>query len=626
MSSSASTTTKLIAARELLQVFLIDVDDDESSGTSPDDDEEEESGGKIHFQIKNDASPSSSESSSSSSSLHSIFGEIYEPSIIIDSLLRTVSTSNDNANDRDTNVIVKDGKSYGKGETMTLAAGSTTFSAAIIRSQPYHCTPYLDLLPKTSGSAKTNKQWHEIPLRVRNSLSSSLASSNNYKNTGINNNKKKNCSNQIVRIRWIDTNYQTKQSYTWDVFSQVGDCHIDDDDDDDDATKRKKNTADNYVNKNKNNKTWVQYCKPGDLFLFSLLTITKDIKMNKKEGKKRSTAICRKDQEDEEDKEMFNNSYLNKTELLLGAYRPLRPLPSGSFHSIVIDCGIVPTPTPMDTICCTRNLYYSTKLVLTDPFDYLCVAASMLDPVVAVNNNNNYNTNPTTSTMIKARATTIELLHTILSNIIHHPYKENYHRLRLTNSKVQRYLISSWAAMQFLIIAGGFEKQSQQQNVNDYSDDTNVVVDCFLVAPTLSSPSMIGPASAVADEEQDFVLPEIRLQALELLQILLNRTLSTFVRELAQPVPWTTPTPSLSFSSSSKDNNNNIHNGDGGGDDSINRNRNRNWGDPNNQQHRRGFISDEEKWKRADRNAKKSRNGCRPNRGEAPSSKGKWER
>jgi len=625
---SASTTTKLIAARELLKTFLIDVDDDESCGTSPDDEEEEEELKKnIHFQIKNDASPSES-SSSSFSFLYSIFGEMYEPSVIIDSLLRTVSTSNDydndNNNDNNTNIIDKEGKNSVKGEAMILAEGSTTNSAAIIRSQPYHCTPYLDLIPETSGSAKTNKQWHEIPLRVRNSLSSSLSSSNKNKNTG--NKKYNDFNNQIVRIRWIDTNYQTKQSYTWDVSSRAVDSHIDDDNDDD-TTKRNNNTADNNVNNNmnnNNNKTWIQYCKPGDLFLFSLLTITKSIKMNKKEGKKRSTAIYSKDQEnedeEEENKEIYdnNNSYLNKTELLLGAYRPLRPLPSGSFHSIVICYGIVPTPTPINILCCTRNLYYSMKHVLTNPFDYLCVAASILDPVAAGNDNN---TNPTTSTIIKTRATTIKLLHTILSNIVHHPYKESYHRLRLTNSKVQRYLISSWAAMQFLIIAGGFEKQSQQQNVNDNSDDANVVADCWLVAPTLSSPSMIGSASAVADEEQIFALQEIRIQALELLQILLNRTLSTFIRELAQPAPWTTPTLSL-LHSSSKNNNNDIDNG--GGDDSINRNRN--WGDPNNQQRRRGFISDEEKWKRADRNAKKSRNGRRPNPGEAPSSKGKWGR
>ncbi|OEU08409.1 hypothetical protein FRACYDRAFT_271678 [Fragilariopsis cylindrus CCMP1102] len=166
--------------------------------------------------------------------------------------------------------------------------------------------------------------------------------------------------------------------------------------------------------------------------------------------------------------------------------------------------------------------------------------------------------------------------------------------------------------MQFLTVACGFEQQQQQQQyleeeIDDDDDDDHTNVDDWLVAPT-SSPSMMISA------EEIVALHEIRTQALELLQILLDRTQSTFIQELAQPTPWT---PSICITAASSSSDSAMDNNGG---------RNRNWGDPNRQ--RRGFISDEEKWNRADRSAKNRRNGRgrRPNPGEAPSSKGKWGR
>jgi hypothetical protein len=595
-------STAKIAARKLLQIFVID---DESSSESS-----SESSQQFNVKIIDNASPSHSQSPSQSpvssqkgqqqpQKESSHFGELYEPNVIVDSLLRTVTNENENNNEIDSSGIDE-----GEENSMAMMTGHDV----IIRSQPYHCTPYLDLM-QNNKKGPTTKEWHEIPLQVRNSLSFTTTTTTNN-----NNNNKGNHNNSIIRIRWVDTNYQTKQSYTWDI-SPAGCHHHHPDDNNNNSNSSNNNNSDNgrindndtttttttitKRNDNLYNNTLIQYCKPGDFFLFSLLLATAEMQEEKQ------SAIYK-------EKEEFDD--VSHREILLGAYRPLRPLPSGSNHSIVIGEGrddrskdhneekerTTSTATAMKI--CNSHSYYYIENVLTDPFDVCVTAAAVLDPA----NNNSDDIISSTSN----NRTTIELLNTILSNIIRHPYEEKYHRLRISNSKIQRYLISSWAAMQFLTVACGFEQQQQQQYMEEErdNDDDDTNVDDWLVAPT-SSPSMMISA------EEIVALHEIRTQALELLQILLDRTQSTFIQELAQPTPWT---PSICITTASSSSSDSAVDDDGG--------RNRTWGDPNRQ--RRGFISDEEKWNRADRNAKNRRNGRgrRPNPGEAPSSKGKWGR
>ena len=569
-------STAKIAARKLLQIFVVD---DESSSES-----------SQHFNVKiiDNASPQKGQQQPQKESSH--FGELYEPNVIIESLLRTITNENENKNDDGMDIGSSSSIGIDDDEEENNSMATMIGHYVIFRSQTYHCTPYLDLM-QDNKKGPTTKKWHEIPLQVRNTLSFITATA------------------AAVRIRWVDTNYQMKQSYTWDI-SPAG-CHHhhgDDNNDNNNSDNGRMNDNDNdttaaaATTKRNNtlfNNTWIQYCKPGDFFLFSLLLATAKTKEEKQ------SAIYK-------EKEEFDNA--SKREILLGAYRPLRPLPSGSNHSIVIGEGRddmskdhneekQQTSTTAMEICNSYS-YYCIENVLTDPFDVCVAAAAVLDPM----NNNNDNIIPSTNN----NKTTIELLNTVLSNIIRHPYEEKYHRLRISNSKIQRYLISSWAAMQFLTVACGFEQQQQQQRHmeeerdND-NDDGDTNVDDWLVAP-ISSPSMMISA------EEIVALHEIRTQALELLQILLDRTQSTFIQELAQPTPWAPSiyiTTATSSSDSAMD--------DNGG-------RNRSWGDPNRQ--RRGFISDEEKWNRADRNSKNRRNGRgrRPNPGEAPSSKGKWGR
>ena len=585
-------STSKIAARKLLQIFVID---DESSS---------ESSQQFNVKIIDNASPSQ-KGQQQPQKESSNFGELYKPDVIVDSLLRTVTSENENDTEIDSSGIDE-----GEENSMAMMTGHDV----IIRSQPYHCTPYLDLM-QNNKKGPTTKEWHEIPLQVRNSLSFTTTTDNNNNNNNNNNNG--NHNNSIIRIRWVDTNYQTKQSCTWDI--SPADCHHHHhDDNNNNSNNNCNNISNNNItdngrmndndttttkrNNNLYNNTWIQYCKPGDLFLFSLLLATAETKEEKQ------SAIYK-------DKEEFDD--VSHREILLGAYRPLRPLPSGSNHSIIIGEGRddrskdhneekeQTTSTATATMICNSYSYYCIENVLTDPFDACVTAAAVLDPT----NNNSNNIISSTSN----NKTTIELLNTILYNIIRHPYEEKYHRLRISNSKIQRYLIPSWAAMQFLTVACGFEQQQQQQQYleeerdDDDDDDDYTNVDDWLVAPT-SSPSMMISA------EEIVALHEIRTQALELLQILLDRTQSTFIQELAQPTPWT---PSICITAASSSSDSAMDNNGG---------RNRNWGDPNRQ--RRGFISDEEKWNRADRSAKNRRNGRgrRPNPGEAPSSKGKWGR
>ncbi len=74
-----------------------------------------------------------------------------------------------------------------------------------LQSLAYECTPYLDIpLPPVQSSPSSSSQpspiaihqlksWHEIPVQVHNSTT------------------------QKIRVRWVDSQYQTRNSHTWDL-------------------------------------------------------------------------------------------------------------------------------------------------------------------------------------------------------------------------------------------------------------------------------------------------------------------------------------------------------------------------------------------------------------------------
>jgi hypothetical protein len=163
----------------------------------------------------------------------------------------------------------------------------------------------------------------------------------------------------------------------------------------------------------------------------------------------------------------------------------------------------------------------------------------------------------------------VHFLQTIFGNLIREPNEEKYHRLRLGNSKIQS-LVKEWGALQILTIIG----------FGTRTDDTGM--------------------------EENLVLAQLPVNrhlcqlVLDFLLILANRLHPSFILDLAPPTPWQEVYVASTSTSS--------------------------WGNGSSQ--RGGFITDEEKWARAERIAKRRRSGAarRPEPGQAPSSKGKWGR
>jgi hypothetical protein len=376
----------------------------------------------------------------------------------------------------------------------------------ICHSVSYNCTPYLDLL----STKPTVKNWHEIPVQVHNSLQEETT---------------------IVRIRWISKDgYYSQPSHTWNLCSG--------------STTKMDNAA---------NKNWIQYCSPGDFFLFSIIT----------KGKHNSS------------------STKSEEETILGAYRPLRPLPSGLFHSIVIGKEEGQT-----------HDNYVIEIAINDTYDALCVAAASLDPYYQHSHDDK-----------KTLATRIKFLTTILTNLVQHPNEQRYQKLKLSNPKIQT-LIQSWSAMQILALIG-FERRSSTDNINRHEQTEEkeeiLIVPKDLDDYTTTTSSMY--TSPVSTSEETNVIQTTRSLALQLLEILSSRCSPSFVHDLAPPTPWE---PSQSTAGGSN---------------------NQRWGETRDSR-RRGFITDEERWARAERVAQNRRSGRgrRPDPGNAPSSRGKWGR
>jgi PUB domain len=162
---------------------------------------------------------------------------------------------------------------------------------------------------------------------------------------------------------------------------------------------------------------------------------------------------------------------------------------------------------------------------------------------------------------------TIQTLHTILTNLQTDPDNPKFRSLRLSNPKVQKTIASSWGARQVLQLVG-----FRDESIHDE------------------------PHLVLAPHHQSFSrLP----QALEVLESsLMPRSQPGFVAELAPTPPWQGPVLNSTTTSARAF-------GSGG----------------------TNFLSDDEKWARAERNRGRRGGGRRrPEPGNAPSSNGRWGR
>lgn len=398
-----------------------------------------------------------------------------------------------------------------------------------VQSLPFECTPYLDLqsplLPATPTQQPIDNATHGVRLKSWHEIPLQVRNSTAKK----------------LRIRWIDSHHQPRSSHTWDLSPSPSAASPGVDGD---------------------TTTWTQYSKPGDFFLFSFVD---------REG---SVA------------DLFTDDVPSE-ETVVGAYRPLRPLPSGAVHSIVV-CQEKHQPHEEQREAEIKVLDGSNtddeevvilESVLVDSYDALCVAAASLDA--------NRDTND-------AR-TTVKLVSKILSNLQNHPDDERYRKLRLSNAKMQAHVVSSGGALQFLTLAG-FERQKLQPPMSSMDAEEFPVSE--------EEDSLVCPDDGTVDEEELLVLKGTRVRALQLLEVLSNRTLPSFVPDLALPTPWQPPLELLGATSAP-----------------IRRS--------NPDGYRGGmFISDDERWARAERIASNRRSGRsrRPAPGQAPSSRGNWGR
>jgi len=230
------------------------------------------------------------------------------------------------------------------------------------------------------------------------------------------------CVNQQVRVRWMDEHGHNPSTHVWTI---------------------------------EPSSTFVQYSRPGHLFLLSVLVGTQ--------------------------------------EWALGAYRPVRTLPSGSPHFILIQQEEGVTDS------------FLLELLLADSEDSLMVAASALDPVGFPDKK------------------TVPMLHTIVTNVIKEPSEEKYHKLRLSNRSVQHHLVSALGALQLLHLLGFRETELPVEETKHR--DSNQATEEYLVLQ--STPT----------EAQLVVFK----RAKEILEVLVSRADPHFVAELAEPPPWQTP-------------------------------------------------------------------------------------
>ena len=325
------------------------------------------------------------------------------------------------------------------------------------------------------------------------------------------------CSS-FLRIRWVDMEGNSRPSHIWTLAPGQQD--------------------------------FVQSTQPGHVFAVSAVT-----------------------QHGEED--LFGS---NQDEVVVGAYRPKRSLPSGAHHCVQIHDGErgggADTPA------------FILEVVLTDPtmYDALVVASSWIDRQMVLGQPR------------RDGAKVLDLLHKIVSNVLQHPEEVKYRKLRLSNGTVRRHIGEHWCVLEFLRVLG-FDK-----TVLPTADGGGGT-------PSRGTEEGGDFKNAHEQQEEEYLLAahpptesklELYRKAVGLLDMLQHRCSAGFVADVAPPTPWDEPF---------------VLSGGGGGGGR----RGRGGG--------RGFITDEDRWARVERVRNfRRRAGPRPRPGNAPSDRGRWGR
>jgi len=307
----------------------------------------------------------------------------------------------------------------------------------------------------------------------------------------------------------------------------------------------------------------VRYSRQGHLFLLSVSS---------------GCDVSRDDDDDDEGSA--------KEELLLGAYRLRMTLPSKSPHYVRVEQVGTNEVTATNSGSNSSSFAgtFILEAMLADPTgeDELVVAAKALE------NNDDADAVAGTGPYHDQSIKSIKTLSTILTNLRQHPQDPKYHTLRLSNTTIQKQIASNWGAMQMLKLIGFVRSQVHGDNKSNVSS---------------TGEKQMEECLTWKDQGHDCESQRKKLnRACELVELLCARNRPGFVSELAPSPPWQGPILTLA-----------VPGGAG---------RRASFGNQ-----RTTFLSDDEKWKRAQRNAqRRGRSGRKPEPGNAPSSRGKWGR
>mmetsp|Transcript_40043 Transcript_40043/g.58907 ORF Transcript_40043/g.58907 Transcript_40043/m.58907 type:complete len:474 (-) Transcript_40043:276-1697(-) len=309
-------------------------------------------------------------------------------------------------------------------------------------------------------------------------------------------------------------------------------------------------------------------------------------------------------------------------EKVLGAYRPMRVLPSGKPHCITVsnweEEGVEIAPHQEEL---EGNIDISKQEEVEEensqqprqedkekeeegraeqiqPNNKNSQELSFILEFVLIDETK-YDAMIVTAASLDHTRTSLVILNTLcqlVNNVLQHPTESKYRKVRLSNARIQRTVGSSWSAMELLRVLGFRRTKEEPQLIADGHDDNTDTKGQSNAASTAAVRDVL----LLPTPTQEML--HLFKQALNALSNLKNRRDPKFVAELAPPTPWQSqPFATIASNNNSTGVTNNFNRG--------------------------GFITDDERWARAERNARRNRaGGGRPPPGSAPSSHGNWGR